>query len=62
MSEESEISRPRIMYWTRKFGEPLRQTFQADIEDDSGEFLDLLAQADQRRGASNQSGGQSEGA
>jgi hypothetical protein len=50
------------MFWTRKFGEPLRQTFQADIEDDSDEFLHLLAQADQRRGSPSQTGGQSEGA
>lgn len=62
MSEESEILRPRVMFWTRKFGEPLRQTFQADIEDDSDEFLDLLAQADQRLGSPSQTGGQSEGA
>lgn len=62
MSEASENPRPRVMFWTRKFGEPLRQTFQVDLEDDSGQFMDLLAQADQRMSGSNPSGGHSEGA
>jgi len=50
------------MFWARKFGEPLRQTFQVDLEDDSGQLMDLLVQADQRRTGSNPSGGLSEGA
>jgi hypothetical protein len=62
MSEASENPRPRVMFWARKFGEPLRQTFQVDLEDDSGQFMDLLAQADQRVSGSNPSGSHSEGA
>ena len=50
------------MSWARKFGEPLRKTFQVDLKDDSGQFMDLLAQADQRMNGSNPSGGHSEGA
>lgn len=50
------------MSWARKFGEPLRKTFQVDLEDDSGQFMDLLAQADQRVSGSNPSGSHSEGA
>ena len=62
MSEASENSRPRIMWWTRKFGGPLRETFPVDTDSDSDQFIDLLAQADQRLGTNNSSGGQSEGA
>ena len=62
MSEASENPRPRVMFWARKFGEPLRQTFQVELEDDSGQFMDLLVQADQRMNGSNPSGSHSEGA
>lgn len=60
MSEAPENPRPRIMWWTRKFGEPLRETFQ--VEDDvSEQFIDLLAEADRRRCAAGKTGGQSDG-
>lgn len=62
MPEASENPRPRVMSWARKFGEPLRKTFQVDLKDDSGQFMDLLAQADQRVSGSNPSGSHSEGA
>lgn len=61
MSDAPENPRPRIMWWTRKFGEPLRETFQVDDEV-SEQFIDLLAEADRRHGNTNTSGGQSEGA
>ena len=61
MSEASEIPRPRVMWWTRKFGEPLRQTFQVG-DDSSDEFFDLLAQADSRLGLSSDRNDHSEGA
>ncbi len=57
MSEASENYRPRVMYWTRKFGEPLRKTFKVDMEDNSDEFIALLAQADSRLRPANQSKG-----
>ncbi len=34
MSEASENPRPRIVMWTRKFGVPLRETFQVDMNDE----------------------------
>ena len=61
MSEAPENPRPRIMWWTRKFGEPLRESFPVD-EDVSDQFFDLLAAADARLGSNNNSGGHSEGA
>lgn len=62
MSEAPENSRPRIMWWTRRFGEPLRETFPVDADSDSDQFIDLLAEADQRLDTNNSSGGHSEGA
>lgn len=60
MSEASHNPR-RVMWWTRKFGEPLRETFTVDT-DTSDEFFDLLAQAESRRGGSSDNNDQSEGA
>ena len=62
MSEASENPRPRIAMWTRRFGAPLRETFQVDADDDSDEFIDLLASADQRLSQSRGNGGHFEGA
>lgn len=61
MSDTPQNPRPRIMWWTRKFGEPLRETFKVDDEV-SDQFINLLAEADRRHSAKDQSGGHSEGA
>lgn len=47
MSDPSEKNRPRVVWWTRKFGEPLRAHFPVDDEA-SEQFMDLLAEADRR--------------
>lgn len=60
MSEASQNPR-RIMWWTRKFGEPLREAYPVDSEI-SDQFFDLLAQADDRMGQSSGNNDQSEGA
>lgn len=49
------------MWWTRKFGEPLRETFAVD-SDTSDQFFDLLAQADNRLGFSPDRNDQPKGA
>jgi hypothetical protein len=62
MSDALENPRPRIMWWTRRFSGPLRETFPVDMSDETDQFIDMLAQADQRLGSANASGGHSEGA
>jgi hypothetical protein len=47
MSDKPEKQRTRLVWWTRKFGEPLRANFPVDL-DMSEEFIDLLDQADRR--------------
>ncbi len=60
MSEASQNPR-RVMSWTRKFGEPLREIYPVEREI-SDQFFDLLAQADNRLGLSSAGNDQSEGA
>ncbi len=60
MSEASQNPR-RVMWWVRKFGEPLRETFTV-ADDTSDQFFDLLAEADNRRGGSSDNNDQSQGA
>lgn len=61
MSDAPENPRPRIMWWTRKFGEPLRKAFKVD-DDVSEQFIDLLAKAERRKAVNGGSGGPSDGA
>lgn len=61
MSDISENPRPRIMWWTRKFGGPLRETFPVGMDGELDQFIDLLAQADHRLRPSGDTGGRSEG-
>ncbi len=42
-----ERPRTNVMWWTRRFAAPLRQTFPADVES-SDQFIDLLEQAERR--------------
>jgi hypothetical protein len=48
ISDQPERPRSNVMWWTRRFGTPLRENFQPEAES-VDEFIDLLEQAERRR-------------
>jgi hypothetical protein len=45
--DQHERPRPKVMWWTRRFSAPLRETYPAETEAQEP-FLELLEQAERR--------------